>query len=153
MTTTPLPSDQLVTKTVTIKAPAARVWAALTDPVLMPQWMAESPIEIITDWMVGSPIVIRGELHGINFVNDGKVLACEPEQRLTYTQLSSISELPDVPENYAVVSFFLTPEGADTGLTVTVRNFATTAIYKHLAFYWPVALGVCKRFVEQQGPT
>jgi len=140
----------IVTKAVTIHAPAASVWAALTEPALMQQWMAERPLEIITDWTVGSPIVIRGQLHGINFVNNGKVLACEPEQQLTYTQLSSISHLPDVPENYAVLSFRLTPAGSATELTVTVHNFATEVIYKHLAFYWPVALGVCKRFVEQQ---
>ena len=34
-------------------------------------------------------------------------------------------------------------------LTLTITNFPTEAIYKHLDFYWRTALEVFKRFVEQ----
>jgi len=55
-------------KTVHIDAPASKIWDALTRPALMNQWMMpDSKMDIITDWQVGSPLIIRGNLHGINF--------------------------------------------------------------------------------------
>ncbi len=135
-------------RTVTIHAAAATVWQPLTKPHLMQQWMAESELEIFTDWTVGSPFTIRGELHGIPFTNNGTVLQFIPEQQLQYSHLSSISQLPDRAENYSVVGFQLTPVAEQTNLTVTVTNFPTQAIYKHLAFYWPVAVNILKRLVE-----
>ncbi len=145
------PTDYMpIQKIVIINAPPATVWRALTDPALMQQWMAETELEIVTDWTVGSPFTIRGELHGIPFKNSGTVLQFVPEQWLQYSHLSSISHLPDQPENYSVIGLQLTPVTGQTNLTVTVTNFPTKAIYKHLAFYWPVAVSILKRLVEDQ---
>lgn len=146
-------SNPIVNKTVTINAPTATVWQMLTDPRLMQQWMAESELEILTDWTVGNPILIRGELHHLPFENKGVVLQFVPEQLLQYTQLSSISALPDQPESYAVLTFQLTPTATQTALTVTVTNFPTETIYKHLAFYWTVVLEILKRKIEASHPT
>jgi len=145
----PSTRDKIVQKTIQINAPPATVWAALTTPALMQQWMAETEIEISTDWQVGKPIVIRGDLHGIQFENTGTVLHVEAEQLLQYTHLSSLSNLPAAPENYSIFSFKLAPSNKQTTLTLTLRNFPTEAIYKHLAFYWHVALEVFKRMIEQ----
>lgn len=142
-------SGTIITRTVTIHAPTATVWAALTVPALMARWMAEEPIEIITSWQVGQPILIRGQVHGLPFENSGTVLQCEPDQLLQYTHLSSLSRLPDRPESYTILEFRLTPGPESTTLTLKVWNFPTVAIYKHLVFYWPVALQVLKRLVEQ----
>ncbi|MEZ4869028.1 MAG: SRPBCC domain-containing protein [Caldilineaceae bacterium] len=144
-------TDQIVQKTIQIDAPVATVWAALTEPALMQRWMAETEIDVITDWQVGQPIVIRGDLHGICFENRGTVLQFEPDQLLQYTHLSSLSDLPGTPENHVIFAFQLAPINQQTTLTLTLRNFPTEAIYKHLAFYWPVALAVCKRMIEQPG--
>ena len=144
-------SNQTVNKTITIDAPASKVWDTLTSPERMQQWMAETEIDIITDWKVGHPFVIRGNLHGINFENTGTVLQFEPEQILQYSHLSSLSRLPDKPENYSVVEFRLAPVENQTALTLSVNNFPTESIYKHLAFYWNVTLEILKRLIEQQG--
>ena len=140
---------QTFSKTIDINAPASAVWAALTSPAIMKKWMAEADIDILTDWQVGAPFIIRGSLHGIKFENRGTVVQFDPEKRLCYTHLSSISRLPDVPESYSVLTFELTSLEDQTALTLTVSNFPTETIYKHLAFYWNVTLGILKKRIEQ----
>ena len=138
------------TKTIQINASPAKVWEALTKPELMRQWMVESgtEIEIVTDWNVGSPIVIRGNLHRVNFENKGRVLQFDPARTLQYTHLSSLSGLPDQPQSYSVVTFQLAATEDQTRLTLTLHNFPTEAIYKHLVFYWNVALESFRKKVE-----
>jgi len=143
-------SDNLFSKTIQINAPTAKVWHALTSPALMPIWMSDSEINIITDWRVGSPMLIRGRLHGIPFANKGTVLQFEPEKLLHYSHLSSLSRLPDKPESYSVLEFSLLPTNQHTSLTLKVSNFPTATIYKHLAFYWGVTLERLKRMLEAQ---
>lgn len=138
---------------VTINAAAATVWQTLTDPAVMQQWMAESELTIDTDWTVGSPILIRGELHHLPFANKGTVLQFMPEQLLQYTHLSSLSALPDQPDSYSILTFQLAPTATQTALTVTVTNFPTETIYKHLAFYWTVVLEILKRKIEASHST
>jgi uncharacterized protein YndB with AHSA1/START domain len=142
-------SDEIFNKTVTINAPISKVWDTLTNPESMKKWMSETEIDIITTWKVGSPILIRGRLHGIKFENKGTVLQFEPEKFLEYSHLSSISRLPDKPENYSLFEFRLAPLGRGTSLTLIVRNSATESIHKHLAFYWNVILGILKRMIEE----
>jgi uncharacterized protein YndB with AHSA1/START domain len=143
--------DNMMSKTVTINAPTSKIWEALTNPDLMKKWMSELEIEILTDWKVGNLVVIRGKLHGIKFENKGRVLQFEPEKILQYSHLSSLSRLPDKPENYSVFDFRLTPKEDLTLLTLTVSNFPTESIYKHLAFYWNVTLEIFKRMIEEHG--
>ncbi|MFN8443062.1 MAG: SRPBCC domain-containing protein [Caldilineaceae bacterium] len=144
-----LPQNRVFHKTITIHAPTSKVWAALTEPALMKLWMAESEIEILTDWRVGAPFIIRGNLHKVKFENRGVVLQFEVERLLKYTHLSSISRLPDQPENHSIFEFQLTSLGEQTSLALTASNFATDPIYRHLAFYWNVALGMLKKLVEE----
>lgn len=143
--------SQTFHKSVRINAPTSKVWEALTNPGLMKQWMSETEIEILTDWRVGSPFVIRGNLHGINFENKGTVLQFDREQILRYTHSSSISRLSDVPESYSIVEFRLVPVESQTNLALTLSNFPTETIYKHLAFYWNVTLEILKKMLEEQG--
>jgi uncharacterized protein YndB with AHSA1/START domain len=147
---TPPIDDKVFNKTVNINAPLSKVWETLTNPELMKKWMFETEINIVTDWQVGSPIAIHGDLHGMNFENTGTVLQFAREKILRYTHLSSLSRLPDKPENYSVLEFRLTPIENQTALTVTVSNFPTESIYKHLAFYWNVTLEILKRMIEKQ---
>lgn len=139
-------------KTVTIQASPATVWDALTNPSAMQQWMAEpeTQVEVITDWVVGQPIWIRG-FHHVQFENKGTVLAFELNQVLRYSHLSSISRLPDVPESYSIIDFRLEPLAENqTELRLTLENFPTDTIFKHLRFYWIVAVEMLKQFVEKQ---
>jgi len=143
--------DQMANKTIRINAPTSKVWEALTNPEAMKKWMSETEINIITDWTVGNPIVMHGNLHRINFENKGTVLQFEREKILKYSHLSSLSRLPDEPRNYSIIEFSLTPIENGTDLTVTLSNFPTEAIDKHLVFYWNVTLEILKRMIEGQG--
>jgi uncharacterized protein YndB with AHSA1/START domain len=135
---------------VIIGADTTAVWRALTDPVLVRRWAAEPELnlEVITDWQVGSPIIVKG-FHHVRFENHGTVLHFQPNTFLQYTHLSSISRLPDRPENYTRIAFRLSPsdDGA-TSLNVELENFPTESILRHLDFYWRVTIEVLKRFIE-----
>jgi len=135
--------------TIIINAKPAKVWEVLTNPQLMAKWMAETEIEIITDWHVGSSIIIRGDLHGIPFENNGRVLQFKPQKLLRYSHLSSLSNLPDEVESYSIIEFSLQPKGNQTVLTLTLSNFPTEEIYRHLVFYWRVTLEMLKVFIER----
>ncbi len=130
-------------------APRA-VWDALTKPEHMQLWMSETPLEIITDWKPGSAISISGPWYKTRFINTGTILACEPEQLLIYTHLSSLSRLDDVPENHAIISFRLVQEKSATQLTINITQCANEGIYNHLAFYWNVALEMLRKLVTTQ---
>ena len=144
-------NDEIINKAVNIDASTSKIWDMLTNPELMKKWMmTDSEINIITDWKVGNPMLIRGNLHGINFENKGKVLRFELEKILGYSHLSSLSRLPDNPKSYSVLEFKLVPMENQTTLILTISNFPTEAIYKHLASYWNVTLEILKRMMEQQ---
>ena len=139
----------LIEKTVVINALGADVWKALTQPFLMKQWMGENEmnLHIQTSWAVNSPITISG-FHHLPFVNKGTVLQFDEEKVLSYSQNSSLSRLPDLPENYSVIKFNLSPADTQTALTLTIINFPTETIYKHLEFYWQTTIVLLKKFIE-----
>jgi uncharacterized protein YndB with AHSA1/START domain len=142
---------QRIDRTIIIKAAPSTVWGTLTNPDLIKQWMAEPEmeIEIITDWKVGSPIVIKG-FHHLKFENKGIVLQFEPNKVLKYSHLSSLSRLPDKPENYSITEFRLTLLENQTSLTLSLTNFPTETIFKHLDFYWRTNREIIKTLVEKQ---
>src|SRR5690242_8739000 len=135
--------------TITINAAPATVWAVLTDPKLMAAWMGERDmkLEIETSWKINSPISIRG-FHHVKFENKGTILKYVKEQILSYSHLSSVSRLPDIVENYAVLEFVLTPVNKQTILAVTSTNFPTETIQKHLEFYWRGTVVKIKEYAE-----
>lgn len=141
---------QRIEKRVGIDAPRTVVWEALTNPAIMPHWMAvpEMRLEVVSDWRVGAPILFTG-FHHATFRNRGTILRFEPEQVLSYTQLDSISRLPDEPQSYSTYCFALASADDRTAVTLTIENFPTEVIFKHLNFYWGVTLERLKRFVEQ----
>lgn len=137
--------------TAIIDSETSEVWASLTEPGLMTQWMAdpEMKIEIHTDWKINAEIIIRG-FHHLDFENKGIVLAYDKEKKLSYSHLSSLSRLPDNPGNYSVLEFILTPFDKQTRLTISVTNFPTETIRKHLEFYWRGTIVKIKKVAEAQ---
>jgi len=117
----------------------------------MKQWMAEPQVrlEIITDWSVGGPILLKG-FHHVRFENRGTVLEFEPNKVLRYTHLSSLSRLSGSPEHYSIFEFRLAPVGGQTSLTLTVSNFPTDTIEKHLHFYWRTTLEILRKVIEER---
>ena len=141
---------RLSTHATTIDAPVAAVWRWLTSPAHMPQWMGEPEmaVDVRTSWAVGSPIIVSG-FHHAHFSNIGTVLRFEPTSHLRYTHLSSLSRLPDSPENHSIVDVGLTDDGSRTSVVVTLSNFPNDVIFKHLDFYWRGTVGILKQCVER----
>jgi uncharacterized protein YndB with AHSA1/START domain len=139
-----------ITKSITIDALPSRVWSALTTPDLMERWMSHEALTIISEWRVGSPILFRGRLHDVVFENRGVIQTFEPKRILQYNYWSTLSRarLADVPENYSVVRFELTPYGDGTQVTLTQSDFADISIYQHAGMYWNGALQNLKAVCE-----
>ena len=150
----PLRTDGVVTQgvehVVKIAASPGDVWRALTTPALMAAWMGEPEmqLEIDVDWRVGAAVEVRG-VHHVAFRNTGTVLRVEPGRALAYTHLSSLSRLPDTPDNHTEIAFDLAAAGEGTSLTLTLNRFPTESIARHLDFYWRTTLGILKQALER----
>jgi uncharacterized protein YndB with AHSA1/START domain len=110
-------------KSVTIDAPRAKVWDALTNPLKVKQYMHGTTMS--TDWKVGSPITWKGEWQGQSYEDKGTVLAVELEKLLKTTHWSPMGGSQDKPENYHTVTYELAEQGGTTILTLTQDNNAT----------------------------
>lgn len=130
----------------TIHAPASLVWQALTDPVLIKQYLFGT--EVTTDWKVGSPITYRGEWQGKPYVDKGQVLEIEPGKLLVSTFFSGNSGLPDVPDNYQTVRYELSSRGDETELTIKQDNNATREDAEHSEQNWKMVLDGLKKLLE-----
>jgi uncharacterized protein YndB with AHSA1/START domain len=140
----------MISRTIIIKALPSIVWSVLTDPELIKRWISDYEVSIQTNWKEQNLIIFRGDLHGITYENTGTILQFIPDKVLTYTHLSSLSQLPDVPENHSIIEFRLTPLQEQTVLTLIQSNFATETIFKHWEFYWNVTLDLLKKTAEIQ---
>ena len=140
-------NNKFVAKTtITINAPAPRVWDALTQPDLIKQYLFGT--NVTTDWRVGSPITYEGTWEGKAYKDKGTVLQVEPGRLLVSTFWSALSGLPDVPENYQTVRYELSPAGRGTKLTVIQDNNATQEDANHSGQNWNMVLDGVKKLLE-----
>ena len=131
---------------ISINAPAIKVWEALITPELIKQYLFGTIV--ITDWQVGSPIVYEGEWQGKSYQDKGIIMQVEPGKLLVSTYWSSMAGLPDLPENYKTVRYELSPVGHETKLTVTQDNNATQEEAMHSSQNWKMVLDGIKKVVE-----
>jgi uncharacterized protein YndB with AHSA1/START domain len=131
---------------VTIDAPKADVWRALTTPETIKQYMFGA--EVDTDWRPGSPITWKGEWKGKKFTDKGEILAFEPEQRLQYSHYSPISNKPDTPENYHTVTYDLSESDGKTTVHLTQDNNPDQETLEHSTQNWQMMLDGLKKSVE-----
>ncbi len=143
--------QQEIKNTTVIDAPVSIVWENLTNPKRMKLWMGEPEmnLEIISSWKAGQPIIIKG-FHHVKFENKGKLLTKEVNRILKYNYISSISRLTDQPENYTVVEFQLIPMENRTNLILTLSNFPTESIFRHVDFYWKGTIKILKDSIEKR---
>jgi uncharacterized protein YndB with AHSA1/START domain len=132
--------------TITINAPASKVWEALTNPQLIQQYLFGT--QVTTDWRVGSPITYRGVWEGKPYEDKGKILQMEPEKLMVSTYWSYLSGLPDLPENYKTVRYELFPDGSGTRLTVTQDNDDSQEDADHSSQNWKMVLDGMKKLIE-----
>jgi uncharacterized protein YndB with AHSA1/START domain len=134
-------------QSVTIKAPAAKVWDALINPNMIKQYLFGT--DAVSDWKVGSPITYRGVWQGKSYEDKGTVLDIVPGKVLKTTFWSSLAGLPDAPEHYKKVTYALASEHSGTRLTVTQDNNATEEDRDHSEQNWKMVLGKLKALLEK----
>ena len=125
----------IVKNEITIHAPAARVWNALTNPAETKKYMFGC--EALSDWKEGSPLIWKGNFNGVELVAvKGTILKIRPGSYLEYTVIDPNNpKIPDLPENYLTVTCELIEQNGITTLTTTQGDYSTVAEgadrYKH----------------------
>jgi uncharacterized protein YndB with AHSA1/START domain len=115
-----------IKNSITIEAPASKVWNALVNPEQTKKYMFGS--EAISDWRVGSPLIWKGQYEGKEMVFvKGFVVDIQPEQFLAYTVFDPNSTIEDVPENYLTVTYELRSTNGSTEFIVTQGDYAAVA--------------------------
>ena len=132
---------------ITIHAPVAKVWEALTKPELIKQYLFGT--EAISDWKVGSSIAYKGVWEGKSYEDKGRILQLVPERLLQSTYWSSMGGLEDRPENYATVTYELEAKDNNTQLTVSVDNIADEKERDHTEKNWGMVLETMKKLLEK----
>ncbi len=136
----------VATAEIEIDAPAARVWAALTDPELIRRFMFDT--EVVTDWQPGSPIVWKGVYEGREYEDRGQILEVEAGRRLKVTHFSPLSGQEDRPENYHTLTYELDDRGPTTGVRMSQDNNGSEAEAEHSRGMWETLLNGLKAAVE-----
>lgn len=90
-----------------IARPVAKVWAAISDPALLKNWLGDVEVEP----RVGGKFVIH--FRNSKVFMTGKITAFEPERVIEYTWLENY----DMPQS--LVRWELAPEGSGTRLKLT----------------------------------
>jgi uncharacterized protein YndB with AHSA1/START domain len=135
-----------VTKSIQIKAARMKVWAALTTPPTIRQYLYGA--ETITDWKVGSPIVFQGEVQGQKWQDKGTILEIQLGQLLRYSYWSGYCGMEDLPENYAMVTYRLESKAGGTLLTITQEGYASEESRQSSENGWKSILHKIKEIVE-----
>lgn len=132
---------------ITINAPAVRVWGALVNPEAIKQCMFGT--HVATDWREGSPITWKGEWQGKQYEDKGVILRCEPPRVLQYSHFSPLSGLPDKPDNYHTVTIEIASDGNHTTVSLCQDKNATEEVRMHSEKMWGMMLTALKQLLEK----
>ena len=114
----------IVKNSITINAPAAKVWNALVNPEQTKKYMFGC--ETVSDWEPGSELLWRGNYEGKDMVFvKGKIVEIIPEKFLSYTTIDPNSGIADIPGNYLTVTYELKEDNGATLLTATQGDYST----------------------------
>jgi uncharacterized protein YndB with AHSA1/START domain len=138
--------DLNVINSISINANNMKVWAALTNPETIRQYLYGA--ETHTDWNVGSPIVFQGEVQGQKWQDKGTILEIQPGRLLRYSYWSGYCGMDDLPENYATVTCRLEPKAGDTLLTIAQEGYPSDESRQSSENGWKSILHKIKEIVE-----
>lgn len=139
-------SDIRTSSSITIAAPATRVWEAITTPSQIKEWFFGVDTE--ADWREGGQLVHRGEYQGKPYEDKGEILRIEPPTLLVHTHWSDVSGVPDEPEHYQRVTWSLEERDGVTALTVSEDNLPSVEAKQTSEQSWPMALDSMKQMLE-----
>jgi len=116
----------IVKNTVTINAPASKVWDALVNPEQTKKYMFGC--ETVSDWQPGSQLLWKMNHVGKEIIPvKGVIKDIKPDKLLTYTVIDPDASYPDIPENYLNVRYELEENKGVTVLTVLQDGFEGAA--------------------------
>lgn len=140
-------NDLTVRVNESIDAPIAEVWKALIDPDKIRKYMFDVSVE--SEWKEGSDIKWTGYWNGKMYEDKGKIIDFRPPLVLSFTHYSNLSDLPDEPENYHVVTYQLAPEVGRTSILITQDNNRTEKERDHSRKNWREMAARLKKEVEK----
>jgi len=94
-----------------------------------------------------NPIIFQGEWEGKSYQDNGVVQEYIPYQKLAYSYLSNWSGLPDVRENYLLISYEVKKVTEGTVLTITQGNYDAEKA-KHSEENWAQIVDAMKKLIE-----
>lgn len=117
----------VVTNTISIHAPATKVWDALTNPGQTKKYMFGC--EALSDWKPGSPLIWKGTFNGVEMIAvKGNVVSIDAPRSLVYTVIDPNNpKVPDLPENYLTITCHLTERDGETTLEVSQGDYSKVA--------------------------
>src|ERR1700753_1968936 len=117
----------IVVSKITINAPVAKVWDALTNPEQTKKYMFGC--EALSDWKPGSPLIWKGTFNGVEMIAvKGEIVKIEPNHLLVYTVIDPNNPaIPDLPENYLTVTCRFRENNGQTELEVSQGDYSTVA--------------------------
>ena len=136
-----------VKASITINADRQMVWKGLTDPKLIKQYFFGTDAH--SDWKKGSPIVFRGVWEGKPYEDKGTILDIDPPKFIKYNYWSNFSGTPDIPENYAIITYSLKQNGNQIQLDVTQDGIANEEARDHSQKNWIGVLEGLKKLLEK----
>jgi uncharacterized protein YndB with AHSA1/START domain len=131
---------------VIVDAPPARVWAALTDPDQVRQYLMGT--DLSTDWLPGSPITWSGEWEGKPYTDKGEVIEVEVGKRLAYTHYSPLSGVADAPENYHTLWWSLKKVSGGTQVVLNQDNNSSQEEADRNRDNWQQVMASMKKVIE-----
>lgn len=129
-----------------IDAPKQTVWDALTKPAIIKEYFYGT--EVTCAWTIGAPITFTGEWEGKTYLDKGTILQITPPDLLQYSYLSSWNNLPDIPENYATITYQLTEEKGITLLQITQDGISNESQREHSEQNWKNVMTAMKKLIE-----
>lgn len=119
-------SELLIKNTITINAPASKVWDVLCKPEFTKIYMFGC--ETVSEWTVGSELLWRAHYEGKDMVFvKGHILEISAPNKLVYSVFDPNSTMEDIPSNYLHVTYLLEEDKQSTLLTVTQGDYNTVA--------------------------
>ena len=133
--------------TTRITAPVKKVWEALVSPEMIKQYMFGT--EVDSDFKEGSSITWKGVWKDTSYEDKGTILKVIKEGTLQYSHYSPLSGLPDVPENYNILTYHLAMHDGQTFLSLTQDNNTTLKMKEESKKMWQLMLDSLKKLLEK----
>src|SRR5437588_5425790 len=137
---------ETLNRSITINAPAAKVWQALTDAAIVKKYFFGTNVK--SDWKKGSTIIWEGEWEGKTYQDTGTILDIDHGKYVKYNYWSSMSGTENKPKNYANITYQLSEKDGKTVLTITQDNIKSKESKELSEQNWQSVFGKMKEMIE-----